>query len=112
MKNRPNDQTRQALFDQMIEILRHDSPWAFGIYSETLMLTQQWLTPYKTNAFGQGTLKYTGVNVSLRNDMRRSWNQPILWPIALFFLILALILVPFMLAYYKKQQQLATRDRL
>ena len=112
MKNRPNDQIRQELIDQMIEILRHDSPWAFGIYSETLMLTQQWLTPYKTNAFGQGTLKYTGVNVPLRNKMRMDWNQPILWPIALFFLLLALILVPFIWAYYKKQQELATRDHL
>lgn len=112
MKNRPNDQRRQELIDQMVEILRHDSPWVFGIYSETLMLTQQWLTPYKTNAFGQGTLKYTGVDVALRNKERLAWNQPILWPIGLFCLVFAIILLPFILAYYKKQQQLARRGVL
>ena len=112
MKNRNNDEERQVLIDKMIELLRHDAPWAFGIYSETLVLSQQWVSPIKTNSIAVGNLKYRAIDVPLRNTLRHEWNRPILWPIGVFIVLIILLLLPFVWAYHKKQQRQAPRTSL
>jgi oligopeptide transport system substrate-binding protein len=109
MKNLNNGEERQKLIDQMIEIVRHDAPWAWGINSQSLILSQQWFAPVKSNSISLNTLKYVAINVPLRNDLRAEWNQPILWPLGLLLLILIALLLPFVFAYYKKQKQHADR---
>jgi ABC-type transport system substrate-binding protein len=109
MKNRSNDDERQALIDKMVEILRHDAPWGFGIYSETLILSQQWVAPIKTNTISVGNLKYRAIDVPLRNKLRNQWNRPIIWPIGAFIVLMVLLLLPFVWAYRKKQQRQAPR---
>ena len=112
MKNRGNDETRQQLIDQMVDLLRDDSPWAWGIHSESFVLRQQWLTPIKTSSMAMNTLKYVAIDVPQRNALRHAWNKPVLWPIVLFVVSIALVLLPFVLAYRKKQQQQALRGPL
>lgn len=109
MKERANDEERQQLLDKMVEILRHDAPWVWGIHNESLTLSQQWLAPIKTSTMSINTLKYVAVDVARRNSLRNAWNQPILWPIVLFILLMALLLLPFVLAYRKNQQRSAPR---
>jgi oligopeptide transport system substrate-binding protein len=110
MKNRSNDADRQALIDRMVELVRHDAPWAFGIYSESLVLNQQWVDPVKRNTIYLNTLKYLSIDVPLRNQLRAAWNQPIFWPIGVGFLLMILFFFPFVLAYRRKQQQQALRS--
>lgn len=112
MKNRSNDETRQALIDQMVEIVRHDAPWAWGIYSESLVLSQQWVSPVKANTISQNTLKYMAIDVPLRNKLRVLWNKPVFWPIGVVLLLMFLLLLPFVFAYRKKQGQHAPREYL
>jgi ABC-type transport system substrate-binding protein len=109
MKNRPNDAERQRLIDEMVELLRHDSPWIWGINSQTLLLTQQWVSAIKPNTISVDTLKYTAVDVPLRNKLRNQWNSPILWPIGLLLLFMALSLLPLFFAYRKKERKIAAR---
>lgn len=109
MKKRPNDEERQKLIDKMVDLLRHDAPWVWGIHNESLTLTQQWLSPVKTSTMSLSTLKYIDVDVQKRNILRNAWNQPILWPIIIFILLMVLLLLPFLLAYHKKQRQPAPR---
>ncbi|KTC65997.1 extracellular solute-binding protein (plasmid) [Legionella adelaidensis] len=109
MKNRNNDAQREAIIDKMIAIVRRDAPWIWGINSESLTLSQQWVSPVKPNTISTSTLKYLGIDVSLRNQLREQWNKPIFWPIGLVVLILLLLLLPFVFAYYKKQQDKAAR---
>lgn len=109
VKNRSNDEIRQRMIDQMVEILRHDAPLLWGIHGESLTLSQQWVSPVKTSTISLGTLKYVAVDVGLRNALRDAWNKPILWPIGLWLAVMALLLLPFVLAYYKKQQCSAPR---
>ncbi|MCX7116559.1 MAG: ABC transporter substrate-binding protein [Legionellales bacterium] len=104
MKNRNNDPERQALIDKMVGILRYDAPWAWGTYSEMLMLSQSWVLPNKINPISQGTLKYVSIDLLKRNVSRAAWNQPIWWPIGLLLLLFLLLLLPFVKAYRKELQ--------
>jgi len=104
MKNKPDNPERQRLIDQMVDIVRYDAPWVWGIHSKTFVLSQQWLTPPIINLFAHNTLKYLDVNVADRNIKRAKWNQAILWPIGLFVMIIALLLLPFFNAYRKQQR--------
>jgi oligopeptide transport system substrate-binding protein len=110
MKNRNNDAKRMQLIDKMVAIVRHDAPWVWGVHSETLVLSQQWVSPTKPNAMAGNTLKYVGIDAKKRAALRSAWNAPIFWPIALFFLLCLLLLLPFVWSYYKKQQRHAPRD--
>lgn len=109
MKNRNNDAERLKLIDEMVEILRKDAPWIWGVNSQTLDLTQQWVSAIKPNTISVDTLKYTAVDVPLRNQLRNEWNRPVLWPIVLLLLVFVLLLLPLFFAYRKKEGKHAAR---
>lgn len=109
MKNRPNDALRQQLIDQMIEIVRADAPWLWGIHPETFILSQAWVSRVKPNALSQATLKYVSINVPKRNALRLIWNQPVFWPLILLGLLLLIFILPLLIAYLKKEKKPAER---
>ncbi|WP_035893748.1 ABC transporter substrate-binding protein [Legionella oakridgensis] len=109
MKNRSNDAKRQQLIDSMIAIVRKDAPWVWGINSESLILTQQWVTPIKPNTISSNILKYMAIDVPLRNALRAAWNKPVLWPIGVLIGLFLLFLLPFVFAYRRKQRRCAPR---
>ncbi|KTC94486.1 extracellular solute-binding protein [Legionella erythra] len=109
MKNRPSDEERMKIIDRMVNIVRHDAPWAFGINSETMTLSHQWISPTKPGAFNVDLLKYLAVNVAERNNYRREWNQPVFWPLGVFLVFFVLVFLPLLFAYQKKEQQMARR---
>ncbi len=112
MKNRSNDQQRQDIIDKMLEIIRNDAPWVWGMHSQDFTLSQSWVSRVKTNIISHNTLKYVSINVSDRNKLRLAWNQPILWPLGLLmFLIIALIVFLFV-AYLKKEKLPAARFKI
>jgi oligopeptide transport system substrate-binding protein len=109
MKNRPNDAERQALINQMLSILREDVPWVFGLHGKSIMLSQQWTSPMKSDVLISDILKYIALDVPLRNQLRTAWNAPVWWPIGLFCGLCILFLLPFLHAYYKRQRSPALR---
>lgn len=110
MKNRPNDEARLEIIDAMLKIVHRDTPWAGGFNRDNIILSQGWMSPTKPNAISLDTLKYVSIDVPMRNRLRMAWNKPILWPFALFFLTIVLILLPFLWIYHKQQQSIANRD--
>jgi oligopeptide transport system substrate-binding protein len=111
MKNRPNDPKRQQLIDEMVEILRHDAPWAWGINPQQLILNQQWVSPIKDSAIAFDTLKYTAIDIPLRNKLRCLWNMPILWPLGIVCLVMLFFLLLLFLGYFHKENQQALRSK-
>lgn len=109
MKNRGNDEYRQKYIDRMIEIVRRDAPWIWGMHPEDFILSQSWVANAKPNAIALGTLKYTSINIAERNKLRNAWNQPVFWPLILIFLLLLALMLPLVLAYRKKEKQPAKR---
>lgn len=112
MKNRPNDLQRQKLIDKMLAIVRYDAPWVWGMHSEDFILSQDWVSNIKSNTISLNTLKYVSVNVPERNQLRRSWNQPVFWPLGVLFGLLIALVIPLLITYLKKEKQPAERVKL
>jgi len=81
MKNMDNGPARQAIIDQMQEILRRDSPWLWGFHPKNYVLQHGWLHNVKSNIMANNKLKYWRVDAKQRDRLRREWNQPVLWPL-------------------------------
>ncbi|MDD5057178.1 MAG: ABC transporter substrate-binding protein [Sideroxydans sp.] len=89
MKNMDNTPARQAIIDQMLEILRRDAPWLWGYHPKNYVLQHGWLHNIKPNIMANNKLKYWRVDSARRDDLRREWNQPVRWPLWLGALLLA-----------------------
>jgi ABC-type transport system substrate-binding protein len=81
MKNMDNGPQRQAIIDRMLEILRRDSPWLWGFHPKNYVLQHGWLHNVKPNVMANNKLKYWRVDAKLRDELRRAWNSPVLWPL-------------------------------
>ena len=81
MKNMPNDAARQKIIDDMLEILRRDSPWLWGQHPKDYVLHHGWLHNSKPNKMANNNLKYLRIDAVRRDELRKQWNQPKLWPL-------------------------------
>ena len=81
MKNMPNDAARQKIIDDMLEILRRDSPWMWGEHPKDYVLHHSWLYNSKPNKMATNSLKYLRIDAVQRDAQRKQWNQPLLWPL-------------------------------
>jgi ABC-type transport system substrate-binding protein len=81
MKNMPNSPARQLIIDRMLEILRRDSPWLWGYHPKDYVLHHSWLHNSKPNKMANNNLKYLRIDAAQRDQLRKQWNQPLLWPL-------------------------------
>ena len=109
MKNMDNTPERLAIVRQMNRLLQHDAPWVFGLHPKSYTLGHRWLKNRKPNDVGNNILKYQRIDPVDRAAARRAWNQPVLWPLALGLLVLALATVPAVLAYRRRERRAALR---
>ncbi|WP_323696702.1 MULTISPECIES: ABC transporter substrate-binding protein [Thiorhodovibrio] len=98
---------RQALIDEMTEILRRDAPIAFGFFPKSYSLYHQWLGNVKPNLMANNTLKYRSLNPDLRAEQRLAWNPPVLWPLGLLALVLVLGALPAWLMARRRERSRA-----
>lgn len=95
---------RLSLITRMNRILQNDAPWIFGFHPKTYTLSHAWLLNRKPNDVGHNTLKYQRIDVALREKLRREWNAPVLWPLALGFLLLASLILPAVISYRRRER--------
>jgi peptide/nickel transport system substrate-binding protein len=107
MKNMPNSPERLAIIDRMVEIVRRDAPWIGGFHPVSYGLTHSWMMNGKPNNMARNNLKYLRVDVARRAALRREWNRPVLWPVALLLLALAASAVPAILSYRRRERMAA-----
>ncbi|MBM3358446.1 MAG: peptide ABC transporter substrate-binding protein [Betaproteobacteria bacterium] len=107
MKNMYNSPERQRIIDRMVEILRHDAPWVWSFFPKDYTLHHAWVHNRKPNEMANNGLKYQRVDPALRDRMRREWNQPVLWPLAVLAAVLAVSLVPAVLTFRRRERQTA-----
>ncbi len=112
MKNRSNDAERQKLIDRMIEIIRYDAPWIWGMHPEDFILSQRWVSNVKPNGISTNTLKFVSVDAKARNHLRHAWNSPVFWPLVVLLLLMIALLLPLLIAFYKKERQPAKRMKI
>jgi ABC-type transport system substrate-binding protein len=111
MKNMENGPQRQAVIDRMIEILRHDAPWVWSFFPKDYTLHHAWLYNRKPNQMANNGLKYQRLDPALRERLRREWNQPVIWPVALIALLIALSLLPAIVTFRRRERATAAPAR-
>ena len=109
VKDMENGPARQALIDRMVEILRADAPWSFGLHPKTYGLYHDWLHNLKPNQMARNGIKYRRIDVDRREVERATWNQPVLWPIALAIAVLVLGGLPALVSYRRRERAAARR---
>ncbi|MBK1718807.1 ABC transporter substrate-binding protein [Thiocystis violacea] len=93
MKFMDDGPERQAMLDRMIEIARTDAPWIWGFHPKAFSLHHRWLHNAHPNQMANNSLKYRRLDPESRQEARRDWNQPVLWPLwAIAALVAALVL--------------------
>ncbi len=104
MKNMDNGPERQAIIDEMVEILRHDAPWLWGFHPKAYSLFHSWYKNVKPNLMSDNTLKYKRLDPHMRKEKRLDWNPPVLWPLVLFAVLLVAIVLPAAAAYRRHER--------
>jgi ABC-type transport system substrate-binding protein len=107
MKNMPNGAERQAIVDRMVEIVRHDAPWVFSFIPKEFTLSHSWVYNRKPHAIANNTLKYQRIDPVLREQRRREWNQPVVWPVVALLVAIVLSLVPAVRTYRRRESATA-----
>ena len=108
MKSMANGPERQAIIDRMVEIARHDAPWVWSLFPKDYTLHHAWVKNRKPNTMANNGLKYQRIDPAVRAKMRREWNQPVVWPLALGAGLLVLSLVPAVVTFRRRERQTAT----
>src|SRR6185436_11210543 len=101
MENGPE---RAALIDRMIEMLRYDAPWAWGLHPQDFTLAHAWVYNRKPNKMANNSLKYQRIDPQLREKKRAEWNAPVVWPLLAVVLVLVLAFVPAVLSYRRRER--------
>ena len=107
MKNMDNGPESQQLIDRMVEILRYDAPWVWSFFPKDYSLHHAWIHNRKPNQMANNSLKYQRLDPPLRERMRRVWNEPVVWPVGLILLLVALSIVPAILTFRRRERATA-----
>ena len=105
MRNMDNGEERYQLIQELQEIIRHEAPWIFGFHPKSFALYHGWYSNLKPNLMANNRLKYTRINSAMRADLRKQWNQPLVWPVLLVLLLLVLLVIPAITAYQRRSKE-------
>ncbi len=100
MKQMDNGSAREAIIQQMIQLVQADAPWIWGFHPKQMSLHHAWLTNLKPNNMANNALKYLKLDPIARARWRERWNRP-RW-ISLVGIVLGLVIVALPAAKMRK----------
>ncbi|WP_310734580.1 ABC transporter substrate-binding protein [Azohydromonas caseinilytica] len=74
---------RQAVIDEMVDIVRQDAPWAWGYFPYAASAFQPWVHNGKPSLLVRDMAKYYRLDTELRAQRWAEWNRPQWWPLLL-----------------------------
>ncbi len=107
MQSLPNGSQRAEVIDRMLAIVRRDAPWIWGFHPVGFSLYHSWYGNAKPNLMANNTLKYKRVDPAAREQKRRAWNRPLLWPLWLLLGLLVASIVPAWMSYRRREKAAA-----
>lgn len=105
VKDMDNTPQRARLIARMEHIAERDAPWVWGYYPEQYVLSQPWYFNAKPNLMANNTLKYVRIDPVMRARLRRKWNHPVLWPLALLGILIVAVLAPAIIEYRRRERR-------
>jgi hypothetical protein len=112
MKALPDGAERKAVIDKMVQMVRDDAPWSFGIFPGSTGVYQQWLHNAKPSGVIMDRIRYLRIDGPLRAQKIAEWNQPKVWPLAVGLLVLVLLLTPAWRVYRRRENASARASRI
>lgn len=109
MEKMEDSQEREQIIDRMVTILREDAPWLWGFHPMDYALYHAWFQNVKPNKQSYNNMKYLRIDPVLREQKRREWNQPVIWPIGTGVAVLVLSLIPGFIAYRRRERKIELR---
>jgi len=103
MKAMENSPERLRIIRQMNDIVRADAPWVWSFYPKQYSLNHAWYQNVKPNLMANNTFKYRRVDAAKRAQIRKEWNDAVLWPVYVLFILLLLSIVPAIISYRKRE---------
>jgi len=76
MRDLPNSRERQEVIDEIVTLVRNDSPWLWGFHPQAYALEHAWMDAAEPNLMARNTLKYRQLDPALRVKLQARWNQP------------------------------------
>jgi oligopeptide transport system substrate-binding protein len=104
MRDMPNGAERQAVIDEMLEILRRDAPWVWGFNPKEYALAHQWVSNRKPTKMGNNAIKYQKIDPVLRERLRIEWNHPVVLPVIVAVIVLVLAILPAVIVYRRRER--------
>lgn len=104
MEKMEDSPKREQIIARMVEILREDAPWLWGYHPKDYALYHAWYKNVKPNKLSYNNMKYLRIDPVLREQKRREWNEPMMWPIGAGVTVLVLSLIPGIIAYRRRQR--------
>jgi len=104
MKVRENGPARLEQIREMLRILEHERPWIELFHREDYALYHAWVRNVKPMGLSVPTYEYRDVDPQLRAELRKAWNEPILWPAWVLALAAILVIVPGVATYWRERQ--------
>ena len=89
-----DNKQRQDIINQMNLILQKDSPWIWGFFPKSFVISHSWNGPLEINTIAHNTMKYISVDGKKRKRLQQEWNvanTKALWAIlvAIFILVVS-----------------------
>ncbi len=107
MKDMPNSPERQKIIDRMVDLVRRDAVWVWGIHPKQYSLEHAWLFNDKPNNMARNNIKYLRLDPAQREALREQWNRPVVWPLGLVVFLLVATAIPAVLTYRRRERMAA-----
>ena len=104
IKTMKSGDERQQLINKMVNLAQQDSPWIWGFNPKALALYHSWYFNVWANPLANNTVKYKRIDSEARFKQQSDWNQPVIWPLLIVFLIVVGSIYPLMQAYRSRQK--------
>ena len=102
MKAMENTPGRLAIIHRMEDIVNADCPWIYMMHSVDFTLFHAWYLNNVTTDIINNHMKYKRIVPSLRTAYVRKYNRPVYWPVILLCLLMAVSLIPAVMAVRRK----------
>ena len=94
MTHLDDNKQRQDIIDQMNLMLQKDSPWIWGFFPKSFVISHSWNGPLEINTIAHNTMKYISVDGKKRKRLQKQWNvanTKVLWVllVAIFILVVS-----------------------
>lgn len=96
--------SRGQIIDKMMAIFEHEAPWIPTTHDEAYILNHKWMHNVKQHPVTGPWSKYYSIDTEMRDEKRKSWNKPILWPLFIGLALLILFMVPAIISIIKERR--------